>query len=258
MQWLSSLTSKSILFCHCHPQPCHCDVIARASAWAKTRRTKVPVSTGFVALPFGKFKSRTLVEVADENIGYLDWLQDQPWLWPSTAKTIRAFLSQPQVAAHLDHECFNYDTRCGGKLSGSTAKPFIPSEQTTRFFSLGAPTWCNTPQEPRDWQPPMMTKQQAWSIAADYMLLCESAPATVNPNKFNLRTLKVATRLLSATVVAKMRIALVRWSEQPPQEELPPLETIAVRSSQRARRLRIPIHRIENKLQEVATSPIPA
>src|SRR5262249_4880993 len=123
-----------------------------------------------------KFKSRTLVEVADENIGYLDWLQDQPWLWPSTARTIRAFLSQPQVSAHLDHECFNYDTRCGGKLSGSTAKPFIPSEQTTRFFSLGAPTWCNTPQEPRDWQPPLMTKQQ---VIGDNL---SSASATIkNP-----------------------------------------------------------------------------
>src|SRR5262249_34473425 len=37
MQWLRSLTSQSILFCHCHPQPCHCDVIARASVWARSQ-----------------------------------------------------------------------------------------------------------------------------------------------------------------------------------------------------------------------------
>ena len=33
---LAALESKTLL-CHCHPLPCHGDVLARAAAWAATR-----------------------------------------------------------------------------------------------------------------------------------------------------------------------------------------------------------------------------
>ncbi len=37
LEHLADLHAKTVFLCHCHPLPCHGDVLARAAAWAAAR-----------------------------------------------------------------------------------------------------------------------------------------------------------------------------------------------------------------------------
>jgi len=182
LQFLHSLTEDHVLYCHCSPLPCHCDVIARASRYVQENIPLVepppqPTSHPRPAdwkLAFGVFKGCTLEEAFEENPGYLDWLASQDWLYPSTRRAVIAFVSLPQVAAEIDRRYFDFDTRCGGRFA--TDHVFIPSHQTTPKFSRGKPEWLR-PDWSREESPLakllFLRPMQAWELAADLLQAIE-------------------------------------------------------------------------------------
>jgi hypothetical protein len=52
-------------------------------------------------LGFGKYKGLSLLDIFEENPGYLDWLVSQDWLHKPTRKAIINFVSKPMVETQL-------------------------------------------------------------------------------------------------------------------------------------------------------------
>jgi hypothetical protein len=124
----------------------------------RAKQEREATSTGSYRLPFGKYKGVQLADVAEVNVGYIDWLLGQDWLYESTKQRVLAFARQPWVTQALNDRFWVGEPREPGRgkpRNGALGtihaqgvqvtiwddepitKVFIPSEQKTRLFNLG-------------------------------------------------------------------------------------------------------------------------
>jgi uncharacterized protein (DUF3820 family) len=63
-----------------------------------------PTKAGRYVLPFGKYRGRTLDDIAstDEGLQYLDWLIGQPWISGLLEGKLLTYLADPAIRRELD------------------------------------------------------------------------------------------------------------------------------------------------------------
>lgn len=59
--------------------------------------------SGKRTIPFGKYKGRSIDQIAesDEGLLYLDWLIGQEWLKAELRRDLQAYLDQPTIKAEV-------------------------------------------------------------------------------------------------------------------------------------------------------------
>lgn len=197
-----------------------------------------------VKMPFGQYVGFAFDRIP---LSYLDWLSGQPWMeygWLREALT--RYLTHPTIVRELDREIESTD-EWGNRLD--VHEVFVPSEQTSRHFSLGKPEFIDPEEEAaeerrqqRRVRPPKHYSEiGAWKLA--FEILCRMEDPRTQPEQMDALIKRITPALkqqLPERLLNELREAFVKWRARMVTESLyPPCElcTWEERERQKNRRL---------------------
>lgn len=114
----------------------------------------------FTRMPFGKYLDEPFDAIP---LSYLDWLSGQDWLYGDLRKRLTRYLNKPCIQQELEALFPDPD-------DDSRKPAFTVASTYTRREPMP-----KADDEPRDWQPTLLRRFQAWELAADILQAIEDA-----------------------------------------------------------------------------------